>query len=51
MVLTKAVLAPEDHGGQHTAKAPHVKAVVIHLVVHQQLWTLKKNLYHVEDLS
>ena len=42
-VLTKAVLAPENHGRQHTTKAPHVKAVVIHLVVDQQLWTLRRN--------
>ena len=34
----KEWLLPENHGSQHAAKTPHVKAVVIHLVIHQEFW-------------
>ena len=32
---------PEDHGRKHAAEWPHVQAVVVHLVVHQQLGPLE----------
>ena len=37
----KASFSPEDHGGKHAAQTPHVQTVVIHLVVDQQLRTLR----------
>ena len=40
VVSVEEGLLPEDHGGEHTAEAPHVQAVVVHLVVHQQLRAL-----------
>ena len=31
----------EDHAGEHAAQTPHVQAVVVHLVVHQELGPLE----------
>ena len=39
---SKAFFSPEDHGGKHAAQTPHVQTVVIHLVVDQQLRTLRE---------
>ena len=36
----------EDHAGEHAAQTPHVQAVVVHLVVHQQLGTLEIPAHH-----
>jgi len=30
-----------DHAGKHAAKAPHVKGVVILLIVHKQFWAFE----------
>ena len=42
----KERLLSEDHRGKHTAKTPHVKTIVIHLIIHQQLWALEISARH-----
>ena len=32
---------PEDHGSQHAPKTPHVKTIIVHLVIHQQFWSFE----------
>ena len=34
-------LLPEDHGGEHGTKTPHIQTVVVFLEVDKELWTLE----------
>ena len=36
----------EDHAGEHAAQTPHVQAVVVHLVVNEQLGSLEVTTGH-----
>lgn len=41
IVTVEKRLLPEYHGGEHAAEGPHVEAVVVHLVVHEEFWPLE----------
>ena len=46
VVTVKERLLPENHGGEHAAQGPHVQAVVVHLVVNEQLGSLEVTTGH-----
>ena len=46
IVAVEEGLFSENHAREHTAEAPHVKGIVIHLEVEKKLWSFEISAGH-----